>query len=195
MKILESHRGNELLCFVVGGVLVKCLWLGQRHWILQVELMSSRACFLETHCTSEEITHAQGRQNNQAFIEPTRLSFEGLFSPLSSSAFHHPVPLIKYVSILQKNKQWQRAPYFHTVSNPLLQSQQHLPFYLAELALRMGAGGTWLKKGCVCENFSSKEGKGMGDKRVSNVHLKRKENLIKMCWLTQNTWAWTSKGS
>ena len=103
MKNLESHRGNELLCFVVGGVLVKCLWLGQRHRILQAEPMSFRVCFLETPYTSEETAHAQGRQNSQAFTELTRVSSEGHFFS-SFLPFHHPVPLIKYISILRKDK-------------------------------------------------------------------------------------------
>lgn len=51
--------------------------------------MSFRVCFLETLCTSEEIAHAQGRQNSQAFIELTRVSFEGLFF----SSFFLPLPL------------------------------------------------------------------------------------------------------
>lgn len=52
-----------------------------------------------------EVAHAQGRHNIQAFIELTRVSFEGLF--FSSFFLSLPLPsgIDKSISILQKEKQ------------------------------------------------------------------------------------------
>lgn len=66
---------------------------------------SFRVCFLEIPCTSEKIVHAQGRQNSEAVIELTSVSFEGLLSPPSFFPFHYPVPSTEYISILWKEKQ------------------------------------------------------------------------------------------
>lgn len=157
--------------------------------------MSFRVCFLQACCTREEIVHAQERQT---FTELTRVSFESLFF----SYFFLPLPLHSAIDKTNFNIAERIAVTKSFLFSGCIKALTANPTTLAMLPCWAGfVHGSWwdLAKERLHPwksqwSKSSKE-KRMGDKKASNLHLKGKENLIRMCWLTQNTWAWTSKGS
>lgn len=156
--------------------------------------MSFRVCFLQACCTSEEIVHAQERQtywtHQSLFWRSVFLLF--LFLPLHSAIDKIHFNIAERIAVTKSS-----------LFPGCIKALTANPTTLAMLPCWAGfVHGSWwdlaeerLRPWKSQRSKSSKEEKGTGDKKASNLSLKGKENLIKMCWLTQNTWAWTSKGS